>query len=143
MAWCYGDLGVGIALWQAGKALKKEKWKKTGLEVLLQSTSRQTFHETSVIDTGICHGCSGIAMIYRRMFLETHRDEFKQAIPYWINQTLNYSHFEDGLVGYKTWEKNKWIRDYSLLTGVSGIGLVLLSYLEDDQQDWDEIFLIS
>jgi len=143
LAWCYGDLGIGIALWQAGKAIKREEWKETGLEVLLQSTLRRTYQESSVVDAGICHGSVGVAMIYRRMFLETRHDEFKQAIPYWINQTLNFSRFEDGLAGYKTSVKNEWVCDYSLLTGISGIGLALLSYLEDDQQDWDEMFLLS
>jgi hypothetical protein len=77
------------------------------------------------------------------MFLETCRNEFKDTTSYWIQQTLNFSCFEDGLAGYKTWEKDGWKCSYSLLEGISGIGLVLLSYLENSQQTWDEIFLLS
>jgi len=129
LGWCYGDLGVGIALCQAGKAINKPKWKNKGLEILLQSTQRRNLNENFVRDAGICHGSAGIALIYRRLFLETHRDEFKEATDYWIQQTLNFSTFKDGLVGYKTLKKREGICDYSLLTGISGIGLVLLSYL--------------
>jgi len=143
MAWCYGDLGIGLALWQAGIAIGKRDWKEKGFEIILQSTKRRTFNETIVIEAGICHGSAGIAMIYRRMFIETHRNEFEEAFLYWIVQTLNFSRFEDGLVGYKTHVKGDWECDYSLLTGVSGIGLLLLSYLEKDQQEWDELFLLS
>ncbi len=143
LAWCYGDLGIGISLWQAGKALKKTEWKQKGVEILLQSTKRQNYSDTLVIDAGICHGSAGIAMIYNYMFYETHQQEFKEATVYWLAQTLNFSPFEDGLAGYKSFVKDKWECDYSLLTGISGIGLVLLSYLKDKQQAWDEMFLLS
>lgn len=143
LAWCYGDLGVGIALWQAGKVLKKMEWQEKGLEILLQSTRRQQYSETFVDEAGICHGSTGIVLIYRRMFFETHYNEFKEAVLYWLNRTLKFSNYEDGLAGYKTLVKNKWICDYSLLTGIAGIGLVLLSYLENDLQNWDEMMLLS
>ncbi|MCL2651257.1 MAG: lanthionine synthetase C family protein [Candidatus Azobacteroides sp.] len=143
IAWCYGDLGIGVALWQTGKVLEKSEWKDKGLEILLQSTKRRNYNESFVVDAGICHGSAGIAMIYRRMYLETGRDEFKDAIQYWINQTLNFSRFEDSLAGYKTHLLNGWINDYSLLTGISGIGLVLMSCLFEDEQTWDEILLLS
>ena len=143
LAWCYGDLGIGLALWQAGKAIDKIDWRNKGLEILLQSTQRRNLRENSVMDAEICHGSAGIAMIYRRMYLEAGRNEFLEAISYWIQQTLNFSCFEDGLAGYKRFEKEGWKNDYSLLTGIAGIGLVLLSYIEDNQQDWDELFLLS
>jgi hypothetical protein len=60
-----------------------------------------------------------------------------------MQQTLDFSNFKDGLAGYKTVKIQEMICDYSLLTGISGIGLVLLSYLENDPQAWDELFLIS
>lgn len=143
LAWCYGDLGPGVALWQAGIALKNTEWQEKALEILLQSTQRRAFNETFTSDAGICHGSAGIVMIFRRMFFETKRSEFNDAVNYWIKQTLNFSRFEDGLAGYKTMEKEGWKCDYSLLSGITGIGLVLLSYLVDDEQDWDELFLLS
>jgi len=143
LAWCYGDLGIGLAVWQAGKTLEKIEWQRKGFTILLQSTQRRDIIENFVRDAGICHGSAGVALIYRRMFMETYRNQFKEATAYWIQQTLNFSCFDDGLSGYKTQHKNEWICDYSLLTGISGIGLVLLSYLENNQQTWDEMFLIS
>ena len=143
LAWCYGDLGIALALWQAGNATGQTEWEEKGLEILLQSTHRLSFQQTNVFDAGICHGSAGIAMIFRRMWVETNRDEFKDVIPYWIKQTLDYSRFDDGLAGYKTWMKDHWVNEYSLLTGISGIGLVLLSYIDKNQHDWDEMLFIT
>jgi len=143
LAWCYGDLGIGIALWQAGKGTDNSFWKEKGIEILLQSTRRRSYKDSFVIDAGICHGSAGVATIFHRMYLETSREEFKDATYYWITQTLNFSRFDDGLAGYKTHFKDTWIIDYSLLTGISGIGLVLLSFLEDNQQSLDEMLLLS
>lgn len=142
LGWCYGDLGVGIALLQSGSVLGRTEWKEKGIEVLLQSTCRRSFDQTIVNDAGLCHGSAGIAMIYQRLFIETGCNQFKSAIPYWIQQTLNYSIFEDGLVGYKTFENKQWKCDFSLLTGISGIGLTFLSYIDKTAHDWDEMFLI-
>ena len=34
LAWCYGDLGVGIALWRAGHALNHEPWRESALAIM-------------------------------------------------------------------------------------------------------------
>ena len=143
LAWCYGDLGIGVALWQAGKAIDNSDWKEKGIEVLLQSTRRHKYEDCSVVDAGICHGSVGIAMIYHRMYLETGKDEFFVAINQWLNQSLNMAVFEDGLAGYMTFERDEWACDYSLLSGISGIGMVLMSIVTEDKPVWDEMFLIS
>ena len=143
LAWCYGDLGIGMALWQAGKSTNNSDWKEKGLEVMLGSTQRQNYNDSFVADAGICHGSAGLAMIFRRMFLETDRGEFTGAVNQWLYQTLQMSKFKNGLAGFMTYEQNEWKSDYSLLTGISGVGIVLLAYLENDKQIWDEMFLLS
>jgi len=143
MAWCYGDLGIGMALWQAGKAVDYAVWKEKGLDILLLSAQRQTFNDSLIRDAGICHGSAGLAMIYHRIYSETRHHEYMEAINYWQIKTLHFALHEDGLAGYKTILKDKWVCDYSLLKGISGIGLVLLSCITEDWQTWDEMFLLS
>lgn len=143
LAWCYGDLGVGLALWRAGEAIGNKKWREKGLEILLQSTKRRLSSDTFIVDAEICHGSAGIALIFRRMYLETRMEQFKDATDFWIRQTLLFSENEDGLAGFQTYMKGEWLADYSLLTGISGIGLVLISYILDDLQEWDEMLLLS
>ena len=143
LAWCYGDLGIGMALWQAGKAIDNSEWKAKGLEILLCSTQRLQYEDNFIRDAGICHGSAGLVMIFRRIYLETGRGFFFKASNHWLSQTLYMANFENGLAGYKTYETKEWKNDYSLLIGISGIGLVLLTCLDDNKQIWDELFLLS
>ena len=143
LAWCYGDLGIGMALWQAGKAIDNSEWKAKGLEILLCSTQRLQYEDNFIRDAGICHGSAGLVMIFRRIYLETGRGIFLEASNHWLSQTLYMANFENGLAGYKTYETKEWKNDYSLLIGISGIGLVLLTCLDDNKQIWDELFLLS
>jgi len=143
LGWCYGDLGVAISLWQAGKLLNNNEWQTIALDVLSDSTKRRNFSETKVLDAGICHGSAGIAMIYNRLHTETGFNIFLSTTDYWMEQTLNHSHFKDGLAGYKSYEGDGWKNKVSLLEGITGIGLMMISYLSNDKQPWDEFFLLS
>lgn len=143
LAWCYGDLGIAMSLWQAGKLLVDSELQKKSLEILIHSTSRISYSKSVVNDAGICHGSAGIVMVYNRMYIDTRMDLFKEARNYWLIRTLNYSYHNDGLAGYKTVCGKELIKDYSLLTGISGIGLILISCLAGDKQDWDSFFLLS
>ncbi len=142
LAWCYGDLGISYALWYAGRTLKNKEWENEGLYILIESTKRQTKKKSRIVEAGICHGSSGVMMIFRRLYIETKNELFLEAVHFWAQETLNLAQFKNGLAGYKSLETNKWYLDYSLLGGIAGIGLSLISYLKDDSQDWDEVFLL-
>ena len=146
LAWCYGDLGIGIALWQAGENTNNDIWKNKAIEILLHSTGRRDLKENAVIDAGLCHGTAGIAHIYNRMYNYTGRKEFKSVASYWYKETLSMAKFEDGLVGYKTWRSEKfggWQNETSFLEGIAGIGLSFISAISDIEPAWDESLLLS
>ena len=73
--------------------------------------------------------------------------EFKDAADYWFEQTLKMATFEDGLAGFKTLympdSKPNWVNEYGFLTGVTGIGLALLTYYYEMEPTWDECLLLS
>lgn len=51
---------------------------------------------------------------------------------------------EAGLAGYKKWIKEGvFINDYSLLDGIVGIGLCIMSKLNPQLMNWDECILLS
>jgi len=144
LGWCYGDLGIAYSIWYAGKAIDKKDWINLGMNILLNSIERKDTNTNFVSDAGLCHGSAGIAMVYNRLFLETANPVFLEASHYWIKQTLMFATYADGLAGYKSYQgQHKESEcDYNLLTGISGIGLMLLSYLLNDKQKWDEMFLL-
>lgn len=146
LAWCYGDLGIGIALWQAGNNTNNETWKEKAIEILLHSTKRRNLKDNTVVDAGICHGTSGIAHIYNRMFINTGLKEFKNTADYWFSETLKMAKFDDGLAGYKVWRSSEMgglQNQYGFLEGIAGIGLTLISAISDIEPKWDECLLLS
>jgi lantibiotic modifying enzyme len=145
LAWCYGDLGIGITLFQTAKLLQDQDLKKTAIDILKHSAQRVQQQDTLVRDAGICHGAFGIAKVFNRMYKETNIPIFKQATEHWLNEGLKMSFHKDGYAGYKKWVggKGTWEKELSLLEGISGVGLVIIDYLTDSDFNWDECLMIS
>lgn len=137
LGWCYGDLGIAVALWQAGKALNRMCWKEKAVEVLEKCIDQRKYKRSGVDEAGICHGTAGICLIFRRMYLETGNPQFDREASYWFDETLSY------LENQKNSISNLHDTDYTLLTGISGLFLVLLSAANKDIQAWDTMFLLS
>ena len=149
LAWCYGDPGIAVALWNAGKALNDEKLKDKARVVMRHAAGRRTLHETSVYDAGLCHGSTGVAMIFHYMYRQTGDETLREARDFWHYRTLEHSCRPDGTAGYKFFfptENPSWRSDTSLLSGISGVGLWILSmlYEADDPQafDWLPLFFL-
>jgi len=142
LGWCYGDLGVAYSLWVAEKATGQEEWRQKGLNILLHAAQRRGLVDNLVVDAGLCHGTSGITMVFKKMYLSTYQTLFLDATEYWLRQSLEIASFADGLAGYKAYILKEWIADHSLLTGIAGIGVVYISYLMKNQQAWDQLFLL-
>jgi hypothetical protein len=148
LAWCYGDLGISAALYQAGNVLQNQICINKALEILLYAAvHRKSLVDNSVWDAGLCHGTAGIGHIFYRMWWNTKLPEFKEAADYWFQETLKMATHKDGLAGFKTFEmpdgKPTWVNKYGLLDGISGIGLALLTYYYEMEPEWDECLLLS
>ncbi|MEN8154742.1 MAG: lanthionine synthetase C family protein [Acidobacteriota bacterium] len=146
MAWCYGDLGIGIALYQIARIIKDKKLEIESLEILKHTTKRRNLQENRVFDAGLCHGTAGIAHIYNRMYNYTGDEIFKESVLYWVDETLKMAMLSDGLVGYKAWTTKKnsgWVNGLGLLEGISGVGLMMISAISDIEPAWDSCLLLS
>lgn len=145
LAWCYGDLGIAIAFWQAGKLLSNELWKKEAIEIMIHASTRTDLKKNKIVDAGFCHGTSGIAHIFNRFYKETKLEIFNKARKYWLEQTFIILK-ENKVENFKSWQgDNGWVKDNGLLEGVSGVGLVLLGFLTNEISDlnWDKCVLLN
>jgi len=140
LGWCYGDLGIALALWHCANAFNENALLQKALEIFNHSANRKKLQENAIIDGGLCHGTAGLAMIFRRMYKNTNANNFCDTAGYWLEQTVKMSKFEDGLAGYKSNEKDL---ETDVISGISGIGLVLLTFLTDNDPVWDESFLLT
>ncbi len=145
LAWCYGDVGMGIALWQVAKTIGNEAYQQKAIAVLLHSTKRTNSKENFVYDAGLCHGSTGLLQIYNRMYQYTGKEEFKEAALYWLAITIEKATFADGLAGYKKFspKTNEWETEYGILEGIAGIGLALMAATSEIEPAWDEMLLLS
>ncbi|MBB5621809.1 lantibiotic modifying enzyme [Pedobacter cryoconitis] len=145
VGWCYGDLSIGFVLYQAGVVFEDTALKDLGTEILIHTSKRRSEEQTMVRDAGICHGSAGIAHVYNKMWHYTKNPVFKEACDFWIQQTLDFSIHPDGYAGFKSYSPDasgKYTNSYGLLNGISGIGLVLLSYLTGDFS-WDYCIMLN
>lgn len=145
VAWCYGDLGIALSLWHAAHAMEDQNLKDFSLDVFERTAKRRTQQETLVVDACVCHGSFGNAQIFNYIYRQTKNETFKEAAEFWINDGLEKAIHPDGYANYKIWYgyDQKWKNEFSVLEGISGIGLVIMSYLSEDLSDWDECLMIS
>ena len=145
LAWCYGDLGIGISLWHVGKALQNDVYQELATKILKHSANRRDLKEARVNDAGLCHGAYGIVTIYNYMYKQTAISLFKDTADYWIDQALKLDIHKDGYAGYMIWrgDKDEWLNEVNLLEGITGIGLAIISYLATYDTQWQECLLIK
>ena len=145
LAWCYGDLGIGLSIWRAGMSLEDKTMQQHALKILDHTTARKLPDETLVNDAGVCHGSYGNAMIYQRLFRKSGNKSFAKSFDFWMEDGLQKAIHKDGYAGYKQWSalEKSWTPELSLLEGVAGIGLVIIDYLSEEPNLWDECLLIS
>ncbi len=145
LGWCYGDLGIATSLWQAGRVLHNQIWQDKAIEIFTFSATRRDLNDCKIVDSGLCHGSSSAYMMFEYMHQQTGRPIFKEASSYWMDKTLEMGEASDGLAGYMSWKghKNTWERDYSLLEGISGVGLAILTKLGYMDIRWMNFFLLN
>lgn len=143
LGWCYGDLGIAVALWQAGSVIHRKDCTDLSVEVLRYAASnRRDLTTNYIFDAGLCHGSAGVAQIFFRMSKELQLPELYEAYEYWRNKTLEMAYHKEGVAGYRMYNAKDftWTNVMNVLEGVAGIGLMFLSPVCDD---WDEILLLS
>jgi len=145
-AWCYGDPGVAAALLCAARALDRPEWERAALAIARSAADRPP-DQTGVVDAGLCHGAAGLAQIYSRAAQATGDPELRRAARLWLGRTLDFRRDGEGIAGYRSLSfvggQGTWTDDPSLLTGATGIALVLLSALAPVEPGWDRLLLLS
>ena len=145
-AWCYGDLGILntlllVATWTGDTQLKKRC-----IDKLIMNSSRTSVAETSIEDSGFCHGTSGVSLIYKNCYDLTKNSHFLKTSLFWLQQTFIYEchDFSESSCGHLfVLERDKKQKDISLLAGLGGVLLSYLSYLNAEKNIWKEFFFLQ
>jgi len=144
LAWCYGDLGIAIAIWKAGNVLGNVHYKSKAIQILDYNCHRRDREKNLVLDAGLCHGTSGNAQVYHHFYKVTGNLLYQETSRYWIEETLKSAQFSEGLAGYKFFHnKHGWLNLHGMLEGLIGVGLALLTSYTDQPLDWDRFMLFD
>ncbi len=149
LAWCHGDLGIAASLLKVNESLKETYVYDAALELAKFQISRKEDANTGIVDACLCHGTSGVSLLFKQIFNQTDIGDFKNCSQYWLQRTVGLANLSSRSSGYKTWfegndGKGVWKTDFGLLNGISGIGLVLIDNLPQRSQlfNWEKVLLI-
>lgn len=147
LAWCYGDLGIASSIMAAGEICQNSYWKNFAIEIMLKASSRVDLSQTFVYDTCICHGSSGVGLIFNKFYTITKIEDFKVVANLWFDKTLELLNYKNNKAEFKLWNAidQKWIFDeIGILEGMAGIGLALIYYRRPEiEPKWDQCLLLS
>ncbi|RQO32329.1 hypothetical protein DBR32_01595 [Taibaiella sp. KBW10] len=133
LGWCYGDLGYLILLTVAGKYLQNQRYIDEAEALGCRLTQRIRSAETAISDPFFCHGTSGLVSVFTFLYAETGADIYKHTAFYWLEETLKQLDYI----------KNKESEgQQSILTGLPGIGLVLMEQSDSSLSDWRKMVLL-
>jgi hypothetical protein len=143
VAWCYGDLGVAVALQAAAAAAGRDDWRRDALE-LAHGMAARPYESSLVLDGGLCHGASGVAHMFNRLAQATGDAGLAKAADAWFGHTLAIRR-PDGLAGYPRALYNEgnptWEPSPDLLNGSTGVALALHAAISPIEPAWDQLLL--
>lgn len=136
LAWCYGDLNQVMLFYKAGRILDKKEYVDYGHIFGMATLSRKNEISTGVRDSAFCHGSSGLAYLYLNLYTQSQEDNYLKAYEFWIAETL--------VLANRELDQNLNTKENinSLLDGVVGTGLVLLSSLYPENLTWSKFLFI-
>ena len=142
LAWCYGDISTALTILSSSKLNKLHSFELFAIEVLDKNILRVNLEENGIFDATICHGASGIALIYKKAFHLTGFDRYKKCADYWLLKIIDFSEKGTDKSGFDFFNGEFYSHELSLLEGIAGIGLVMCSFLAETSTLWEEVLLL-
>ncbi len=143
VGWCYGDLSRATSLYQAGKANSNSDLCNLAIKMLNESTEHRDLEKEEIKNPWLCHGTTGIAHIYNRIYIQTNDLKFKLSSDYWFNQTFIMTDFINAIENFNVWNSNQHQENEYGILGLSGVGLSLISKIAPSEVNWDRCLLLS
>lgn len=144
MAWCYGDIGVAVALLAAGRALGDDETLNEARELAVECAERP-YDRTGALDASLCHGTAGISLMFARLAHAFDDERIATAARNWGKATLAQRVEGEPVAGYRYSvpkdDERGWEPRAGLLEGAVGPGLVLHALSTESAPDWDLLFL--
>jgi hypothetical protein len=143
VAWCYGDLGISVALLAAADATGDAGWRAEALATA-HASARCPEDASGIADGGLCHGTAGAAHLFNRLYQASGEPALGEAARLWLARTLRIrnaqpiagypaARFDDGV--------QSWLPEANALVGAPGVALVLHAACNELEPAWDRLLL--
>ncbi len=149
VGWCYGDLGIAVALLGAARCVSKRSWEREALLIGRRVAARPA-EQSGVVDCGLCHGAAGVGHLFNRLFQATGEKCFSTAARFWFKRLFEMRRPKQGIAGFVAFMPNpgrpndkQWIAMPGILEGAAGIALALLAAATPIEPEWDRMLLLS
>jgi hypothetical protein len=146
LGWCYGDLGVAVALACAGEALQDRSYVVEAIAIA-RGAAMRSFDDSGIQDAAICHGAAGVAHLFNRLYQATEEPDLAAAAHRWLETVLAMRQPGSPFAGFPAARRDPitrkltWVSDRGLLQGSTGVALVLLAAATDIAPTWDRLLL--
>jgi lantibiotic modifying enzyme len=126
LGWCYGDLTIALTLARVGNALQLGRYVDKAKEITLHACKRDAV-AGSIRDAGLCHGASGLALIFGMLADELALEECRNASNRWHDYTVS-AYRQGGIKAFYSFrgDTGSYTENAGFLEGYAGIGLCLL-----------------
>jgi len=131
----------------AAQSTKSADWERQAIEIGINA-SRRDPAQCGVTDAGLCHGATGLAHVYNRLFQATRQREFADVSIFWFDRALEMRRSGQGVAGFAAYVPNadpvvQWHSDREFLMGATGVALSLLAASSSVEPLWDRLLLAS
>jgi len=146
--WCDGDAGIASVILLIAHVLGREDLRAHALRIARMEAlrRRQDVEEPNRDNYMLCHGSSGRAHIFNRLYQATGESLFAETSLYWFDQALSNRAPGQGTGGFvvdEHREDGKLLNVYGLLMGAAGLGLTLAAACHSIEPEWDRTLLLS
>jgi len=144
VAWCYGDLGIAVALMSAAGVSGRVDWRNDALD-LARGMAARSYESSQVSDAALCHGAAGVAHLFNRLAQATDDAELAAAADTWFGHTLAMRR-DDAIAGFPRAALGPdsatiFEPAADLLSGASGVALALHAAISQVEPSWDRLLL--
>jgi len=148
LAWCYGDLGIVAVLLQVARRTGRDDVRQFASALLDHCLERQP-SDYGVVDAPLCHGASGLAHIFNRIYQTEGDLRCRDAALAWFDRTLAMRQPTSRAGGFLASTRpdpqgpTVWEASPAFLDGAIGVALALLSAVTPTEPNWDRLLLVS
>ena len=149
-AWCYGGLGLSVALLRAARLVNDTVREDHALTFARLEASRGA-EQSGVRDMCLCHGGAGNGHLYNRLYQATGERVFLDASRRWLLRSMEARRSVDGGPGGYLFQGVKdrsnppgpgdLVPNVTFLNGSLGVGLALLAASSHQEPMWDRLLL--